>query len=180
MDIGLIVEKLKRIDGVVQVEILDQENMLDLRKEENNIILSSGMRYEDRALLECCKKDVILCLFCDGFLEESDDITMIMSDNLGNILGNDVPACRMKEYSERKDVIWISDNFVVYPQVQSWSDPAIVILPRKFRFLDSEKDVKDAISFYPSVSSDIMLKEHFVVNTSPRMTTLIVGFDICN
>jgi hypothetical protein len=135
------------------------------------------MVYENRALDDCYLKDVLMCIFCKGLVEEQKEISMVMMDDFGNITGNDIPPCLRSEYQGRKDLIWISDNFVIYTRAKQLSESRIVLLSRKFYALESVEGVSDPICFYPNVTSDRILKERFMDTYDPQMCTMIIGFN---
>lgn len=173
-------EFLARDDRIAGVLILDNYVLENLKAEEEAVRTTGGMDYENRALRECFGKDAVICLFCNGFLEEPQEITITMEDSSGNRIGHDVPKCMMAEYEARKDAVWIASNFLVYPNVRQMSEAKVVILPRRLRLLDGVSGLSDVISFYPCTSADIMLKRMYMERYDPSMCTLIAGFDFEN
>jgi hypothetical protein len=172
------VSLLSKTEGITSVRRLDDLLMHDIINEEMKVHLAGGMLYDNRALDECCVRNTAICVFCNGFIEEQTEISMIMMDNYGNITGNDVPKCKEAEYRSRNDVIWLSDNFVLYTKAVQRSESRLVMMPRRFRSLENMNGVSNAICFYPSLTTDIMLKKRFMDEYDPKLCSLIVGFDI--
>ncbi|MBP6021163.1 MAG: hypothetical protein KA502_01060 [Candidatus Methanomethylophilaceae archaeon] len=175
-----LAEFLARDDRIACVSILDGDALDDLKAEEECVQATGGMEYENRALRDCFGKDAVICLFCDGFLEEPHEITIAMEDSSGNRIGHDVPKCMMAEYETRKDAVWIASNFLVYPNIRQMSEAKVVILPQSLRLLDGIAGVSDVVSFYTCTSADIMLKRRYMERYEPSMCTLIAGFDFEN
>ncbi|MFA6805465.1 MAG: hypothetical protein WCQ23_05240 [Candidatus Methanomethylophilaceae archaeon] len=172
-----ITDTLADLNGVSAFCYLDNETFQEIKRSEEGVVASGGMVYENRALDDCYLKDVLMCIFCKGLVEEQKEISMVMMDDFGNITGNDVPPCLRSEYQGRKDLIWISDNFVIYTRAKQLSESRIVLLSRKFYALESVEGVSDPICFYPNVTSDRILKERFMDTYDPQMCTMIIGFN---
>lgn len=172
-----VVEHLSSVKGISSVFPLNPDLLSMIQAEESNIRCSGGITYENMALMECLRKNSALCMFCDGFLEEQREISMILVDDYGNITGNDVPKCKEEEYRSRKDVIWLSDNFIIYSKAEQKSESKMTILPRRFRTLDQIPGAKNAMYFYPTIGTDIMLKKTLMKDYDPTMCSIIVGFD---
>ena len=89
------------------------------------------------------------------------------------IYGHDVPRkCKLSSSAVRNGAIWISDDFVVYPDIIPKSEPKFVVLPRSVDFLETE-----TTSYNPALSTDGLLKERFGFGGRGDLTTTIVAFN---
>lgn len=168
---------LAHLNGVSAFSFLNDDIFNEICDSERGVIVSGGMEYDNRALDACYQKDALMCIFCDGLVEEQKEISMVMMDDFGNITGNDVPLCMMDEYRGRKDVIWLSENFVLYTKAKQLSESRIVMLPRRFHAFSNLEGISDPICFYPNITSDVILKNRFLDKCDPNMCSLIIGFD---
>jgi hypothetical protein len=169
--------KVKSAKGVINAFPMDGPILESVCAEEDSVRLSGGMILENRALDECLRRNVHICVFSRDFFEPMSDITMLMEDAFGNVVGHDVPECMIEEYKCRTDIVWLSDSFVLYPNVTSRSEPRLVMLPRKVRLIGAADGVFGAVGYYPSITSHNILREHFVIGDDPDVSSMIIGMD---
>lgn len=168
---------LSRMEGIIKIIRLTSKDVYDIRMMESDLTLSSGMEYENRAAEECATRDLCLCIFSEEPLERTDEITIIMADAFGNRTGNNVPDVLLEEYSKREDAVWLSDSFVLYPNAEQRSESRVIILPCRFKTFDSVGN-GNAVSFYPTIGTDIALRKRFGIQSMERMTSCIVGINL--
>ena len=174
-----IAELLKTKKGVHGAHILDGELLKEAFDEEKQVTESSfGMPLVNRALEECLKKHVFVCLFCDYGFELPTDHVMIMEDGNGNIVGFDIPPGQCDQYTDRADITYLSDDFVMLPEA-ACDEIRIVMLPQKVKCIDEKNGVKDPVLFYPATTTDGILKKRFGIDpASSDLASVIMAFDL--
>jgi hypothetical protein len=136
-----------------------------------------GMPFVNRALDEVLKRNVAVCLFASGNLENIEEHIMIMEDKHGNIVGHDVPKCMVDDYKDNPDIVWLSEDFAIYPDRMDLWEAAMVLLPNKVSSIGKNEGVEDAIMLYPATTTDMLLKEHFMIPDN-KVSTAILAFNI--
>ena len=133
-----------------------------------------GMPLENRALEECIRRDACVCVLCDHSFEKPTDHVMTMEDCNGRMVAYDIPAGRKGDYAEKKNLIWISDDFVMEADGEAVK---MVMLPQRTRCICEADGVRDAVIFYPATTTDAYLRKQLgYMNNDSRLATALVAF----
>ena len=173
-----IIETLKKHKGVIKVESIDDDFIEEIKDEDLSVNTSFGMPIDNQALHNCFSRDYALCLYADYSFEHSNHSMMVMKDSLGNVIGHDVAECQMKEYQDKEDLIWISDNFVIYTNVSMDNDLRLVMTPQEYRGFSSDDGVLEATVFYPMPTTDCIIKKKYGNPNNSQIATVIMGIDL--
>jgi hypothetical protein len=178
MGLKEVFERLGSERSVKAAFVLEGEFYIDVLTEEGGIVESSGMPFVNRALEEVRKRTAAVCMFCDGALERPVDHIMVMEDSRGNVVGHDVPACKMDDFKDNPDIVWLCDDFAMFPYKAVTHEIMMVMLPQKTRTVGESEGVKDAIILYPATTTDLMLREHFGIPGDAKLASAIIAFNI--
>ena len=162
MDLGQFIEKLSSEIGVVRVEVLPDGLMDEIVTEESTVEAAGGMKVVNTGLDDCLKRDIRLCVFTDPDFIMPDCPTMNMLDADGNVIGHDLPQSMLEEYCQRDDVMFLSDDFIIYSNADICGDASMVMLPIRYRGTDDWiQEEWDAVLWYSSSTSSEILSSHF-------------------
>ena len=168
-----ILRKIRSRDGVLDAFVIDEDVLSMIEGEESNIRTSGGLVYENLGIDRSKEMDTHVCVFSKGFITDPKGPMVVMTDDTGVIYGHDVPRkCKLSSSAVRNGAVWISDDFVVYPDIIPKSEPKFVVLPRSVDFLETE-----TTSYNPALSTDGLLKERFGFGGRGDLTTTIVAFN---
>ena len=124
-----LLSALRSMAGVVGAEPLDGDLVDEVCRIESSIrAVSGGMEVENRGILDCAAMGRHYALFCDASFPRPEQVTMQMVDELGEVIGHDVPPGMRNLFENRDDVVWISDGFVIYPGLIGNRDARMVML----------------------------------------------------
>ena len=181
MNMGLeeVLSKLSDNKAVKAVFPLKGNILNEMIYEEGSIIeCSFGMPLANRALEAVRKKKHAVCIFCYSGFEVPTDHLMMMEDGCGNIVGHDVPPCLMCNYKDDPDIIWLCDDFAVYPHRAASEKMIMVMLPQKAKCVGKDEGVCDPVLLYPATTTDILLRQHFGISVcDPKIVSAILAFD---
>jgi len=173
-----VLDVLDTIDPVKAAFVLEGEFYHEVMEEERSVTdCAFGMPFVNRALEEVCKRKVSVCLFTGDNFEDVTEHIMIMEDIRGNIVGHDVPKCMMDDYKDNPEIVWLCDDFAMYPNADLFK-VNMVMLPNNAKFVGEKEGVKDAIMLYPATTTDMLLKRHFGVPLNEKIWTAILAFNI--
>ena len=168
-----VLKKIRSRDGVLDAFVIDEDVLSMIEGEESNIRTSGGLVYENLGIDRSKEMDTHVCVFSKGFITDPKGPMVVMTDDTGAIYGHDVPRkCKLSSSAVRNGAVWISDDFVVYPDIIPKSEPKFVVLPRSVDFLETE-----TTSYNPALSTDGLLKERFAFGGRGDLTTTIVAFN---
>jgi len=173
-----VLDLLDTNDSVKAAFVLEGEFYRKVIAEERSVTeCAFGMPFVNRALEEVCKRTASVCLFTGDNFEYVTEHIMIMEDMHGNMVGHDVPKCMINDFKDNPDIVWLSEDFAMYPDADLWK-ASMVMLPNKARFVGENEGVRDAIMLYPATTTDILLKKHFGLPVNERIWTAILAFNI--
>ena len=123
------------------------------------------------------KKHRICIYYNDGFMcQKHPDLRL--EDGNGNVMGALIPPEEAESYRSREDVLWISDDFVIFTDVKGESEEAFAVYP--FDIPEIRENVEGCGEVYgtsPTMSSDMVLKDWGNIESPSSVYTAIVAFD---
>jgi len=178
MGLEEVLSKLRSEKNVMAAFHLEGEFYREVVEEEDSITeCSMGMPLINRALEAVMKRDTAVCIFVKNSFETPDDHVMIMEDLCGNIVGHDVPVCKMHEFKDDPRIFWLCDDFAIYPDRSEMHDIVMVMLPLKAKSVGEKEGAKDPVILYPATTTDIMLRTHFGIPVDDPVASAILAFD---
>ncbi len=180
MDLEKVLEKLRSDNSVAAAFLLEEDIYGEVVCEEGGVTESTfGMPLINRALEEVMKRSFAVCVFCDGSFEPPSDHVMIMEDGCGNLVGHDVPICKMDDFKDDPDIFWLCDDFAMFPHKAETQEMAMIMLPQKVCSLGEKDGVKDPVLLYPATTTDIILRKYFGISVDdPKIASAILAFDM--
>jgi hypothetical protein len=178
MGLEEVLAKLGSENAVKGAFPLEGEFYKEVIEEEGSVTEGSmGVPLVNRALEEVLKRDIVVCMFVEGSYDAPTDHLMLMEDLCGNLIGHDVPASKMDEFKNNPDIVWLCDDFAIYPGRGELHDIVMVMLPQKATSVGEKEGVKDPVLLYPATTTDIMLREHFGISPSAKVASAILAFN---
>lgn len=164
--------------GVVYSFYLDDVILEQLRAEEATVRAGAGnIQVDNRGFSMALERQHVICIVKDPRFRPPPEATVILVDSSGNLLGTEVFPFNSKEYEDREDTVWLSDGFVVFPEVVGNGKEAFVMPPVSFPELNESNGCKDVISCSPAPTSDLMIKRHYGYEDDPRLASILVAFN---
>ena len=175
---GVISKIINDVEGAVDAKLMDDNIARAILDEEATVRSTVGVDVVNRAFQEVFKRKVKICVFCDRKISTHDDSTLTLEDPDGNVLGRILSKRMIQEYKDRTDVIWVSDDFVMFPNIVPTGKEQFILHPMTFPVIDENDGCKDVVLCSPAPSSDIILKKYFGVSLMADLATMVVGYDV--
>ncbi|MBQ2762381.1 MAG: hypothetical protein IJF47_01555 [Candidatus Methanomethylophilaceae archaeon] len=176
-DVQKVVEYLKSLTGVVKVIQMTDEMSNNVMDIEKSIKTQSQHDYDNIGYDLAMNKKHRLCLFFtdDLPIKMKSILKMITSD--GTILGTSLEPDEIESYKGRDDIIWISEDFIMFTNIQGNGPESFVLYPYPVKELDAiaEKEL-NAIGTFPTSSSDMYLKECVDIPLTDNIFSTIIAF----
>jgi hypothetical protein len=178
------VEKTVRgLPGVMDYRLLDdmfRKEVFDLETlAEENGAVGGLMPFVNRGVWETMKRKYCFIIVLSEsmlLLGPTRDIVYI-SDCKGQKLGEYLPPGNRECMQERKDVTFLSDDFVLYLDVEPEGEPFFVLPEMPFNFLEDIPGITNVTSGSISTISDDLIRER-LGHMNTKHWTHLVGFDI--
>jgi hypothetical protein len=177
-----IKDALLSIPGVDAVVFLDErlrDEVAHLEKQaECNGAVGGLMPFVNTGVWETLKRTEIFVLVAQPgvpMLSPQQNLVHIV-DRKGQIIGEYLSEERRKEVMGREDVVWISDDFVLYADLDISGEPYVRIPPMTFPPLEDLPGINNLISGSVSTLTDDFLRAALGFSETKDWTQL-VGFD---
>ena len=174
MQLDEVLEHLRAERGAVRVELLPDDLCDTVVREEATVTAVDGMLpVKNTGLDDFLTRNTKLVVFDDGTLFIPDCSTMEMVNGKGEVFGHDIRLCDAPEYRGRDDVMFISDDFVMFTDRDMDGESYMNIKSAPFYGTDNwvPRDSDCVIWFSSSTSSDI-IHDYF----GQEKTTLATAF----
>jgi len=159
--------------GVLRVERLSRERVEQaVATEEALKTVTGGLRMENSGILTCASCRDVFVMLCDGSFPRPDKITMAMVDDRGVVVGHDVPGPMVPQFEGRGDVMWLSSNFVLYPEKMAPYDVRMVMRASRVEWAIPSKVVPWI--YYPSPETANLLGS-WLGNSDSTISTVLMG-----
>ncbi|ADZ09271.1 hypothetical protein Metbo_1024 [Methanobacterium lacus] len=172
---------VKCLKGVLGVQLLS--------KDAKGALLKIESFHEDdfipvinEGLNKCLKREFCLVMFKTAEFRIPPEPTVILKTDTGKILGRELISNEDKEnYSNRNDVIFLSNNFILFKPEKSKNRDVIekqqfILPPIPFPELDELGEITDIISGTPSTMGDEYIKNIYGYPEDPKIATVLIGF----
>ena len=174
---GVISKIVSDVEGAVDAKLMDENIARAVLDEEATVRSTVGVDVVNRAFQEVFKREIRICVFCDRKISTHDDSTLTLEDPSGNVLGRILSKRMIAEYKDRTDVIWVSDDFVMFPNVEPTGKEVFILHPMSFPLINENDGCKDVVLCSPAPSSDIILKKYYGVDLRADLATMVLGYD---
>ena len=170
-------EIVRGLRGVINAFYLDDEILQALKKEESTVRAMGNIEVDNRGFYEALKRECVICVVKDPRFRPPPDPTVILVAKNGERLGEEVFPFTAYKYENRDDVVWLSDGFVLFPQIKAVGGEQFVMPPVAFPELNESNGCKDVISCSPAPTSDLMIKQHYGLVDTPKLASVLVAFN---
>lgn len=173
-----VAEFVRRIPEVTDVMMMDDETSSALLDIEKSIRTRTNHDYQNVGYEIAMKKKHRICVFFkQGYLFEKRSVLKLMTSD-GTIMGTNLLPEQIPEYQKRNDVIWISEDFVVFPGIVGKGEEAFVLYPSEIpELMEAVPGCIGAIGVSPTTSSDAYLKKTRGYSLTEDLYTSIIAFD---
>ncbi len=170
-------EIIRGLRGVIHAFYLDKEILSELSEEEAKVRAMGNIEVDNRGFNEALKRESVICIVKDPRFRPPPEPTVVLESADGEIIGVEVFPFTAKEYESRDDVVWLSDGFVLFPQVPANGGEQFVMPPVSFPELNESNGCKDVVSCSPAPTCDLMIKNHYGLVDNPKIASVLVAFN---
>jgi len=173
-----IFSRIKEMRGVVHAFPLNVECREKILEIESNITAALGIKVINEGVIECLKRQYIICIIKRASFRPPPEPTVMLISDDGVVLGEEVLPHFKKEFlaNVKEDIIWLSEEFVMYPERKGQRKEYFVMPPVSFPEVE-EFGMLDVVSCSPSAPADMMLRQMHGHEDNPRLASILVGFN---
>lgn len=173
------IKLLKGLRGVIDAFYLDSDIKKQVQAEENNVKAAGGITVCNLGYMEALKREKVICIVKDPRFRPPPKPTVILLSGDGQLLGTEVFPETSAEYRNRDDVVWLSDGFVLFPnvKVKEGGREAFIMPPVPFPELNEGNGCYDVISCSPAPTCDKMIRAWHGMDDNGKYASILVAFN---
>ncbi len=179
MEEDLPLSIIKGMRGVVEAFYLDRDILEKVRKEEATVKAVGKVDVINEGFNQALKRDNVICIVKDPRFRPPPEPTVTLMSSDGKCMGVEVFPETAKQYMGRDDVIWLSDGFVIFPNIMpgDGGTEAFVMPPVSFPELNESNGCKDVVSCSPAPTCDKMIREWHGMEDNGKLASVLVAFN---
>jgi len=170
-------EIVRNMKGVVNAFYLDKEILDQMRTEEEKVKAMGNISVMNEGFREALERDHVIAVIKDPRFRPPPEPTVVLVSNTGELMGLEVFPFTAKEYLEREDVVWLSDAFVLFPQVKGSGGERFIMPPVPFPELNESNGCKDVVSCSPAPTCDLLMRQYYKLKDDPKLASVLVGYN---
>ena len=171
-------EYLKTVDGVLDAFVMDDDISNKIWDIERSVTTTIDSDYKNVGYDMAMERGHRICLFYDDtyIFGIRSKLKLMSSD--GTVMGFTLHPDEIEQYKGKDDIIWVSEDFIVFPDIVGSGDEVFVLYPSEIHEMEDDvPGVKNAIGTSPTMSSDTLLKTTFNKPMVKGIYTFIIAFD---
>lgn len=175
-------KRVREIPGVVDMRYLDPELKEEINRQEmlaeKNGACAGLMPFVNKGVWEALAREVSLILIGNTHLLVDNKGLLYMLDQKGQVMGEYVTPEQREELLEKHpDTAFLSEDFIMHPEVEIFGEPYFLIDEIKFHYIEDVPGVTRVTSGSVSTLSDDLVRQAMGY-TGPKQWTHLVGFDL--
>jgi len=180
--LAAVEDRIRAIPGVMDMRYLDpvlKEEVTNLEVQaEKNGACGGLMPFVNRGVWEALGREVSLVIIGNTHLLVNNRGLLFMMDQKGQIMGEYVtPQQREKILEEKPDTKFLSEDFILHPEVEIQGEPYFLIDEIGFDYLEGIAGIARVTSGSMSTMSDDYVRG-LLGFTGPDSWTHLIGFDL--
>lgn len=164
--------------GVMRMQEMTADLIADVEREESTVVSSFGTPVDNSGLRDCMRRGHMFVALVNDEFWVPPTMTMVLRNAEGETVGHDIPADRIDEFMSRNDIVFLSDNFVMYSDKDMGGAPVMEMLSQQYAGEDGSLPTEtSAVLWYPSPTSGQLISR-FLEADLGALATAIVGIDL--
>lgn len=175
-----IVEGLKHLEGVVYAFEVSPAVRDKLAEIEKHIKATLDIEVRNTGIEECLRRKHVVCIIKNKMFRPPPEPTIYLVAEDGTILGQEVLEKDKGKLRDIDDIIYLSDDFIVFPhrKPKPGSKEFFLMPPVRFPEVEAFKYTKNVVSCSPSPIGDMLIRKSHGVDDDPKLASVLIGFDI--
>ena len=173
-----VLAKLRSIDRVVVACPIDEKAAQEYFDRDEDANENASMPIDNEGLRESRTRQLHICIAYHGDMPVIDQHMLEMRNAEGQVLGFDVPVKDRAQYERRDDIVWLSDDFLLLPNVGMGSDVKMVMLAQHLVEVGPADGAADLVMIVPTTPVDVVMRQKYGIDQDvQRIATSIVSFN---
>ncbi|MDD2626123.1 MAG: hypothetical protein PHT00_03405 [Candidatus Methanomethylophilus sp.] len=168
---------IRGMRGVVHAFYLDRTVLQQMREEEKKVRAVGDITVDNVGFSTALTRQHVIAIIKDPRFRPPPEPTVELCSSDNKIMGVEVFPFTAQKYLNRKDVVWLSDAFVMFPSVNGNGSEHFVMPCVSFPELNASNGCKDVVSCSPAPTCDLMMRKYYQYPDDPKLASVLVGFN---
>ena len=177
MEEDLPLSIIKGMKGVVEAFYLDKDILEKVRQEEATVKAVGKVDVVNEGFNQALKRENVICIVKDPRFRPPPEPTVVLESGDGKRLGEEVFPWTREQYSERKDVVFMQDSFVLFPYVKSSGGEYFIMPPVSFPELNESNGCYNVVSCSPAPTCDAAIRAYAGLPEDTKLASILVAFN---
>jgi len=173
-----VIRLLQGMEGSVHVFKLDDVTRERVVEIESGIKAALGISCVNLGVQECLERENVIVVVKDSkFRPPPEPTVLLIADGGDLILGREIFPHERKEFEDTPNVLFLSQDFIVYTDRKPKTKELFVMPPVAFPEVAELPGVKNVVSCSPSPPSDMYVRAAHGLPDDPKLASILIGFD---
>lgn len=166
-------EWLSAQNGVERAEPAPKELLDTIADEESTVVSAFGTPLDNSGMRDVLDRGTAAVVFTGEEFRVPQKVYMILKDRSGATIGHNVPADMMPGFLGRDDVLFISNDFLMYAGCDLGSHPVMELRSMPYPGDNGAPEGLEPVIWFPSPTSSSLIHRWFGVPETGMATALI-------
>jgi hypothetical protein len=172
-----VVDFISRMEGSKHVFPLKVDAKENLIKIEENVKATFGINCCNNGVMDCLARKNIIVIIKDSRFRPPPEPTVLLMADEGMIIGMEIFSEQKKQYLDREDVVFLSDEFILFLDPKPKNREYFVMPPVSFPEVEKMPGTKNVVSCSPSPPGDMYVRSLHGLPDDPKLASVLVGYD---
>ncbi len=177
-EVERVIELLKGMEGSIHVFRLDDATREKVVEIEHGVKASFGISCLNLGVEECLRRQNVIVVIKDSrFRPPPEPTVLLVADGGELIMGREVFPHERKDFEGKPNVIFLSQDFIVFTDKMPKTKEIFVMPPVSFPEVAALPDVSNVVSCSPSPPADMYVRATHGLPDDPKLASILIGYD---
>jgi hypothetical protein len=173
-----VIKLLKEMEGSIHVFKLDDATREKVVEIESQVKATLGISCLNLGVEKCLKRQNVIVVIKDKrFRPPPEPTVLLLADKGEVVLGREIFPHERKEFEDKPNVIFLSQDFIVYTDKKPKTKELFVMPPVSFPEVAALPGVANVVSCSPSPPADMYVRAAHGLPDDPKLASILIGYD---
>jgi hypothetical protein len=177
-NVDRVIKLLKGMEGSIHVFKLDDATRKKVVEIESRVKATLGISCLNLGVEECLQRQNVIVVIKDSRFRPPPEPTVLLIADQGElILGREIFPHEREEFEDEPNVIFLSQDFIVYTDRMPKTREIFVMPPVSFPEVAALPGVSNVVSCSPSPPADMYVRAAHGLPDDPKLASILIGYD---
>ncbi|MGD1060651.1 MAG: hypothetical protein ABR879_04260 [Methanomassiliicoccales archaeon] len=172
-----VLSLLGGMEGVQHVFLLDDRTRATLISIEDKVMGTLDISCNNEGVRQCLMRKHVAVIIKDKRFRPPPEPTVMLVGEDGLVMGMEIFPHQRKEYEGKDNVLFLSEEFIVFLDRKPKSKECFYMPPVRFPEVEALKGTRNVVSCSPSAPGDMFVRKAHGLPDDPKFASVMVGWD---